>query len=50
MRWGLLPSTNPMMGLVPQLAFFLSQLGFGLVVGVVVDMAVKRHRLFEFGR
>ncbi len=42
MRWGLLPSVNPMMALVPQTAFFLSHLLFGLVVGVVLAVFFRR--------
>jgi hypothetical protein len=44
MRWGLLPPTTPMMALVPQLAFVLAHLLFGLVVGVVLAAAVTRYR------
>lgn len=47
MRWGLLPPTNPLMALVPQLAFFLSHLLFGLIVGVVLAWAVRRYRVLE---
>lgn len=41
-RWALLPSTSPMMGLVPQIAFFLAHLLFGLIVGTVLAMALRR--------
>jgi uncharacterized membrane protein len=41
-RWALLPPTNPMMALVPQIAFFLAHLLFGLVVGVVLAAAFQR--------
>jgi len=41
-RWALLPSANPMMGLVPQLAFFLAHLLFGLVVGTAIAMSFRR--------
>ncbi|MGH8994591.1 MAG: hypothetical protein ACRDYB_00880 [Acidimicrobiales bacterium] len=41
-RWGLLPHTNPMMSLVPQIAFFLAHLLFGLIVGTVLAMALRR--------
>jgi hypothetical protein len=43
-RWALLPSTNPMMSLVPQLAFFLAHLLFGLIVGTGLAMALLRRR------
>ncbi len=42
-RWGLLPLVNPMMGFVPQIAFFLAHLLFGLVVGIVLAMAFRRR-------
>ncbi len=45
MRWGLLPPTNPMMALVPQTAFFLAHLLFGLVVGVTLAVAFRRRSL-----
>jgi hypothetical protein len=45
MRWGLLPPTNPMMALVPQTAFFLAHLLFGLVVGVALAIAFRRRSL-----
>lgn len=38
-RWAILPSANPMMGLVPQIAFFLAHLLFGLVVGAILAVA-----------
>ncbi|MHB1487742.1 MAG: hypothetical protein ACYCS7_10180 [Acidimicrobiales bacterium] len=38
-RFVFLPSVNPMMALVPQIAFFLAHLLFGLVVGTVFAMA-----------
>lgn len=44
-RWALLPPTNPMMGLVPQIAFFLAHLLFGLVVGAVIAMVLERSSL-----
>lgn len=43
MRWGLLPTVNPMMAFVPQIAFFLSHLLFGLVVGIVLAIAFRRR-------
>lgn len=43
MRFGLLPSINPMMGFVPQIAFFMAHLLFGLVVGVGFAMAYERR-------
>ncbi len=46
-RWALLPPTNPMMGLVPQIAFFLAHLLFGLVVGVVLAAAVQRRGVLD---
>jgi hypothetical protein len=42
MRWGLLPSINPLMAFVPQIAFFLAHLLFGLVVGTVLAVAFRR--------
>lgn len=42
-RWLLLPPTNPMMALVPQLAFFLTHLLFGLIVGTGLAMALLRR-------
>ena len=42
MRWGLLPSVNPLMAFVPQTAFFLAHLLFGLVAGVVLAVAFRR--------
>jgi hypothetical protein len=42
MRWGLLPATNPLMAFVPQIAFFLAHLLFGLVVGIVLAIAFRR--------
>ncbi|MGH9305101.1 MAG: hypothetical protein ACRDZ5_11955, partial [Acidimicrobiales bacterium] len=41
-RWALLPPTNPMMALVPQIAFFLVHLLFGLVVGTALAMTLRR--------
>ena len=41
-RWGLLPPTNPLMAFVPQIAFFLAYLLFGLVVGIVLAVAFRR--------
>lgn len=43
-RWALLPPTNPMMGLVPQIAFLLAHLLFGLVVGTMLAMVLRRDR------
>jgi hypothetical protein len=43
MRWGLLPGTNPLMAFVPQIAFFLAHLLFGLVAGVVLAVAFRRR-------
>lgn len=42
-RFVFLPHTNPMMGLVPQIAFFLAHLLFGLIVGTVFAMAYDRR-------
>jgi hypothetical protein len=42
LRWGLLPAVNPLMAFVPQLAFFLAHLLFGLVVGIVLAVAFRR--------
>jgi len=41
MRWGLLPP-SPLMAFVPQIAFFLAHLLFGLVVGIVLAVAFRR--------
>ena len=41
-RWGLLPAANPLMAFVPQIAFFLAHLLFGLVVGIVLALAFRR--------
>jgi uncharacterized membrane protein YkvA (DUF1232 family) len=46
MRFGLLPSTNPLMGFVPQIAFFVAHLLFGLVVGMGFALAYQ-HRSVE---
>lgn len=46
-RWALLPATNPMMGLVPQIAFFLAHLLFGLVVGTMLAMTLRRGSLSD---
>ena len=43
MRWGLLPPVNPLMAFVPQTAFFLAHLLFGLVVGVVLAVTFRRR-------
>jgi len=45
MRWGILPSFNPMMANVPQGAFFLAHIAFGLVVGLVTGMVVARAHI-----
>ena len=45
MRFGLLPSTNQMMGFVPQIAFFLSHLLFGLIVGAGFALAFQKYSL-----
>jgi hypothetical protein len=45
MRWGLLPSVDPLMAFVPQTAFFLAHLLFGLVVGVVLAVTFRRRGL-----
>ncbi len=42
MRWGLLPPVNPLMAFVPQIAFFLAHLLFGLLVGIVLAVAFRR--------
>lgn len=41
-RWAILPPIAPMMGLVPQTAFFLAHLLYGLVVGTVLAMVLRR--------
>ena len=43
LRWGLLPPVNPLMAFVPQIAFFLAHLLFGLVVGIVLAVAFRRR-------
>lgn len=45
MRFGLLPSTNPLMGFVPQIAFFIAHLLFGLVVGMGFALAYERRSI-----
>jgi|RhiMetdeSRZDD1v2_1073273.scaffolds.fasta_scaffold3590474_1 hypothetical protein len=40
---GTLPPVNLLMGFVPQIAFFLAHLLFGLVVGIVVAVAFRRR-------
>ncbi len=42
MRRGLLPSAGPLMAFVPQTAFFLAHLLFGLVAGVVLAVVFRR--------
>ncbi|MGH3494720.1 MAG: hypothetical protein ACRDQ1_16005 [Sciscionella sp.] len=42
-RWALLPPTNPMMALTPQLAFFLTHLLYGLIVGAALAMMLRRR-------
>jgi len=42
MRWAILPSVNPMMANVPQGAFFLAHVAYGLVVGMVTGIVVAR--------
>ena len=41
-RVGPLPPVNPLMAFVPQIAFFLARLLFGLVVGIVLAVALCR--------
>ena len=43
--WILLPATNPMMAFVPQPAFFLAHLLFGLGVGLVLARVLKSHNI-----
>lgn len=45
MRFGLLPSTNPLMGFVPQIAFFVAHLLFGMVVGGGFAIAYERRSI-----
>lgn len=45
MRYGLLPSTNPLMGFVPQIAFFVAHLLFGLIVGMGFALAYERRNI-----
>lgn len=40
-RWALLPPTNPMMARTPQIAFFLTHLLFGLIVGTGLALAFR---------
>lgn len=40
-RWALLPPTNPMMALTPQIAFFLTHLLYGLIVGTGLAMTLR---------
>lgn len=42
MRWGLLPSVNPLMAFIPQAAFFLAHLLFGFVAGAVLAAVFRR--------
>ena len=42
-RWAILPPVDPMMSLVPQIAFFLAHLLFGLVVGTMLAMVLRRE-------
>lgn len=42
-RWVLLPTVNPMMSLVPQIAFFITHLLFGLIVGTMLAMQLRRE-------
>ena len=46
-RWALLPPTNPMMALVPQIAFFLVHLLFGLIIGTGLAMVLRRSSVHE---
>ena len=41
-RWAILPPVDPMMSLVPQIAFFLVHLLFGLVVGTILAMVLRQ--------
>lgn len=45
MRYGLLPSTNPLMGFVPQIAFFVAHLLFGLLVGMGFAITYDRRSI-----
>jgi hypothetical protein len=47
MRWGLLPPVNPLVAFVPQLAFFLAHMLFGLAVGIVLAVAFRRPSVAE---
>ena len=42
-RWGLLPSVNPLMAFVPQTGFFLAHLLFGLVAGALLAVTFRRR-------
>ncbi len=45
MRWGILPAVNPMLGLVPEGWFFAAHLLYGLTVGALVAVALRRRPL-----
>lgn len=47
MNFGILPVTNPMMSLVPQVGFFFAHVLFGLVVGMALAMAFRRCAVAE---
>ncbi len=42
-RWIVLPLTNPLMAFVPQLAFFIAHLMFGMIVGYALALTVQRR-------
>ncbi|MGH2863158.1 MAG: hypothetical protein ACRDLT_16890 [Solirubrobacteraceae bacterium] len=44
-RWLILPPTNPMLGVAPQTAFFISHLVWGLGVGLVLALVAQRSGL-----
>lgn len=49
-RWVILPGIDPMMKLVPETAFFIGHLLFGLVVGVGIVMIARREGVLDNAR
>jgi len=46
-RWVILPAIDPMMKLVPETAFFIGHLLFGLVVGLGIAMIARREGVLD---
>lgn len=44
-RWLILPPTNPMLGVAPQTAFFISHLVFGALAGMALAVVARRWAL-----